>query len=309
FGAVNELIDLFHANAASDRNTASVLAMLWMQGEANYAGTGTPIKDQYRARLTTLLDRFRTKVGQSSVPAFLTYAASTNNIRARNFSIAMAQIEFALETPGVWCFGPAYPYPRYYYSVVQGAPPKDGISANGARWMGAQAAKILARVAIERLDWEPLFPLWIEARGRTIYVGFHVPVGRLQFQPVAGPIDARDFDPSIPIRTPMVMARDNGFAVRDANGTVPISTTRLLGSTIVALDCERDIASDVFVEYCSQDSHWLGNLCDTDTATSTDLIIPTGLSLPEGQLPGAGAPYPLLNWCTPFRLPVGYSRT
>ena len=154
-----------------------------MQGEANYVESGGAwTRADYAAALDTLLDDIAADTlaltGQALPPLVLSYqtgayyARDVDGTGAPGLHVGMAQIDVALARPDTALVGPAYPYTD-----------KGGhLDANGSRWYGHLAAKVAARIFVDRQGWQPLRPLEIEARGRWVYIHFHVPVPPLALQ-------------------------------------------------------------------------------------------------------------------------------
>jgi hypothetical protein len=276
--------------------TKGCIAFAWLQGESNYdpAGSGDATKAGYKTKLTAYKQQLDTDViatfGQDRPPVFLTYQTGATYTRDVNeLAIGMAQWEFARETPGAFMVGPAYPYTD-----------KGGhLDANGSRWIGQQFAKVFHRTVVLGEGWEPLSPLWIEAVAQTVYIGFLVPEPPLVFDVAYVVTVATDYP-------------RKGFRITDAAGDVPITNVRILGATIVALECARAPGLDAKIWYADKAAHnGNGNLRDSDpTVANDDYAFNAG----SGQYAGAniaalvGKPYPLWNWAIAFCLPTGWSR-
>lgn len=279
---------------ADPLGTNAVTAILFAQGEWNYyaAYNGTQDYAAYLALLQTLRNNLNADIaaitGQALPPAFLTYVTSGNYVQdVTLMSISNAQVDFALSTPGVWCFGPAYPVTD-----------KGGhLNPNGSRWMGAMAGKVLRKVLVEKTDFQPLAPTKIEAVLNTIYVHF-APTSPLQFQ-------------ACYVQNTPVMHTARGFRVSDDSGAVAVSGVEIIGGSIVAITLTRALGANPFVWYASQAQGGGGNLCDTDPTRSDDafeFIADSGMYAGENVPTLAGKSYPLWNWCVPFRRAVGYTR-
>ncbi|WP_207077917.1 hypothetical protein [Novosphingobium sp. KA1] len=279
---------------ADPLGSSAVAAVLWAQGEWNYVTTygGTTDGPGYLALLNQLRADLNADIaaitGQTKPPAWLTYITSGSYVRDNvDLSISNAQVDWALSTPGVWCFGPAYPVTD-----------KGGhLNPNGYRWMAAQAGKVLRKVMVERTGFEPLAPIKIEAIGKTIYVHF-APSSPLQFRSAYVQNVATDY-------------AAKGFRVSDDAGTPNVASVEIIGGSIVAITLDRKPGANAFVWYASQATAGSGNLCDSDPTRSDDVfeyLAGTGMYAAENIAALVGKPYPLWNWCVPFKRAVGYSR-
>lgn len=286
-------------------NNYQVAAAIIAQGEWNYnsAYGGTQDYATYLNLLRQLRNDYNTDwaavSGQTVPPAWLTYVTSgAYVIDSVNMAISNAQVDFALTTPGVWCFGPAYPVND-----------KGGhLQPNGYRWMGAMAGKVLRKVLVERLGFEPLTPVRITSAGTNVYVHFAT-ASPLQFQPC--------YVGSGTSITPTTYSA-YGFRVSDDAGSPTITNVSIVGSSIVQISLSRALSTNPFVWYASAATGGNGNLCNSDPTVSDDVF--TFLTSLPGNAGGSGMyaseniaalvnnPYPLWDWCVPFRRPVGYSR-
>lgn len=279
---------------ADPLGTNDVAAILWAQGEWNYVTTygGTTDGPTYLGLLNQLRTDLNTDIaattGQTQPPAWLTYITSGTYVRDNvDLSISNAQLDWALATPGVFCFGPAYPVTD-----------KGGhLNSNGYRWMAAQAGKVLRKVMVERTGFEPLAPTKIETIGKTIFVHF-APSSPLQFRSSYALNVATDY-------------AAKGFRITDDAGAPNITNTEIVGGSIVALTLDRKPSTNPFVWYASQATFGNGNLCDSDPTRSDDVfeyLAGSGMYAAENIAALVGKPYPLWNWCVPFKRAVNYSR-
>lgn len=266
------------ADAAGKSCSVSLIA--WLQGETDYQFE-TPAHD-YK---TFLRDKFWRNLcsdiasitEQACPPALLTYVTSCGWVEDTCYAaISMAQVELSLEKSGIFCAGPSFPYPD-----------KDGhLEADGSRWMGEMMGKVASRILIERGDWEPLYPLGIELIDRMIHIHHHVPVGPLQWSPHYR-------------HRNLIMFTDRGYRVQDSAGFLDIvGSPRIVAPTVVAIDVGRAIdPATAHVWYADKTTHHgSGNLTDSDPARGNSISALTG------------AAYDLRNWCSPYYLPVGWSR-
>jgi hypothetical protein len=203
-------------------------------------------------------------------------------------AIGMAQWEFVRENVGCWMLGPAYPVTD-----------KGGhLDANGYRWFGSLMAKIVRHVLVDRLDWRPLSPLWIEYKAGTVYLGLHVPAPPVQFSLPYVVNTATDFSAK-------------GFRLTDDYGDVGISSVEIVGATVIAIKPSRTLQSNPLL--------WAGSkttfngatcVCDSDGMRSDDLYnysAGTGDYLAANIAALVDKPYPLNNWLINFCLPIGWT--
>lgn len=170
----------------------SVLAVTWMQGEANANSRlnrwDLPLEraaflDAYQQDLIDLKNDYQQDIveitGQSFKPLFLTYQTAGN-------MSGIAQLRASNEEKDIFMVGPTYMLPNAensYYAVGGHWRSGDGIhlTADGERWLGEQFGKVIARIITTGEDWKPLQPL------RATYlpdeysfiVDFHVPMGSI----------------------------------------------------------------------------------------------------------------------------------
>lgn len=115
-------------------------------------------------------------------------------------------------------------------------------------------------------SWSPLWPTRVIATRNVVTIDFHVPYGPLVFD------------------TTTVAAQTNqGFQVRDADGTKTITSVELLGTSSVKITLSSELGASPMVRY---GANGLGNLRDSDP----------GVSYHDGT--------PLRNWCVLFDDPI-----
>lgn len=294
---LEDLLDLHKSLAVAASETWNVPAMNWVQGEENYknnGSSGTATKAGMKAELTTFYGNLKTRLtnlGQTDQTAmFLGVTAGAYVNDAVEASISMAQVEFALETPGAYIVGPNYPYTD-----------KGGhLDSNGSRWMGLMALKVMRRVLIDRLGHEPFYPTKIETEGRWIYVHMGGAIG---------PIGLR---PNYTVSTGALYA-DGGFRPQDGGLFLGVEKTEAIGATILAIKTDAPfVPATTRLWYADRTVHiGNGNLCDSDPTRAEELYeyLPGTGMYAAANIPAlVNNPYPLANWCAPFVLPVNYSR-
>jgi hypothetical protein len=131
-------------------------------------------------------------------------------------------------------------------------------------------------------------------RGQTVQVGFHVPAPPLAWgRPFAGhrPIDVAD----------------RGFSVVDPEGIVPVVGVHLTAPDQVELALARPPVGETMLRYADQRHGGMGCLHDSDPTPAADLYEynPHAGHYPSADVEGlVGRPYPLMNWCAAFNVPL-----
>ena len=290
FRRLQDCVRLARATATAEGASYGITALLFLQGESNSWGLDGGTAD--RAAYKALLHMFRRDsvaglaadlAGQADPPALFLYQTG-GAYASESLSIAQAQLDFALETPGCFLVGP-------HYAVTE----KGGhLDANGYRWLGQQFGKVMHRVLTLGEDWRPLHPLRAERAGQGIAVTFHVPVPPLRW---GRPIIGHAF----------VEPEARGFSVQDAAGAVPVADVALDGPDRVRIALGRAPAGAVTLRYAAQGHGGRGALHDSDATVAPDRYVfdPATGHYPEAAIPElVGRPYPLANWCVAFAIPV-----
>jgi len=300
-GAIPPLFDRFGACVGLARVTAAaadlsygVTALLFLQGEHNAPAMGGCTSDgaTYRAHLAKLhrdlLAEVAALTGQIVPPALFSYQTG-GFFSNRTNSIAQAQFDFALATPGVFMVAPTYPVTA-----------KLGhLDANGYRWLGAQFGKAMHRVLTLWQDFLPLHPLRATLAGRRLRVLFHVPVPPLRI--------GRPFADHSVVAPP-----DCGFAVQDESGKVPLLGVAQSGADSMVLTLARAPAGEVTLLYADKSVGGRGALHDSDAEVAADPYVydpATGHYATANHPDLNGRPYPLHNWCVAFVIPVQVAAT
>ncbi len=267
--------------------TYGIPAVLLLQGENNSWGINGATSDgpAYRALLERLCRDIATDVatgvaGQAMPPAFVTYQTG-GAYASDDMAVPQAQLDFALNTEGVFMAAPVYPLPDR---------PTGHLRADGYRWLGAQFGKVLATLFVDRRPWRPLHPTGAVRNADRILASFHVPQPPLAFgRPFLG---AR--------REPVP---DQGFTVIDAAGAVPVEATEIAGPDRVSLRLARPPAGATRLRYADRAHRGRGGLHDSDARLAEVGFAGTDLDPEEVGL--LGTPYPLMNWCVGFDIAVG----
>lgn len=162
-------------------------ALVWMQGEANGGARGGIVpsrwlpelpppagQEWYRDRLIAYRKQWsndlRTITGQEAGIPMFTYQTQG--------PAGDAQLMAADADPGIYMVGPHYMVPSALNSRRPGGHGAAiHLSADGQRWYGEQAAKVIHRVLNESEDWQPLRPkkAVIDPSRMSVLVDFAVP--------------------------------------------------------------------------------------------------------------------------------------
>jgi hypothetical protein len=290
FNRLRDCVRLARDTAAASGQSYGIGALLFLQGEHNSRGLDGGTAD--RAGYVELLRRFRQDcladlagrlASQQEPPAMLLYQTG-GAYATDSLSVAQAQLEFALGTPGCFLAAPSYPVSE-----------KSGhLDANGYRWLGTQFGKVLHRVVTLGQTWRPLYPLGATLSGQTVQVEFHVPVPPLAWgRPCVG--------------QRLVDVRDRGFSVVDSLGAVPVAAVELAGATSVRILLARPPTGTATLRYADKQHGGRGSLHDSDTDAADDCYEYDATSghYPQADIPGlVGRPYPLQNWCVAFAIPL-----
>ena len=114
---------------------------------------------------------------QNAVPLFIS--------QVDNFWAGQAQAQLAADSADVFVVGPIYFVPSALNSLWNGSMRghRAHLSADGQRWRGEQAGKVMARVLFGVEDWRPLQPREVIRLGDTaIAIRFDVPRPPLTFE-------------------------------------------------------------------------------------------------------------------------------
>ncbi len=291
FNRLRACVRLASSVAAENKASYGITAVLFLQGESNnwgLDGSAAEVAD-YKA----LLQVFRRDVFsdlsagitlQPAPPSLFLYQTG-GAYASETQSVPQAQLEFALETPGCFLVAPSYPVTEKF----------GHLDANGYRWLGVQFGKVLHRVLTLGQDWRPLHPRRADFSGDAVLVDFHVPVPPLRW---GRPIVGHGF----------VDPHDRGFTVIDAAGTVPIARVDIVGPASVRLALARPANGAAILRYADRQHGGRGALHDSDADSGPDCYAydPGIGHYPDADIPElVGRPYPLMNWCVAFSIPIG----
>ncbi|MDE2334813.1 MAG: hypothetical protein KGK10_09790 [Rhodospirillales bacterium] len=286
FARLRSCVTVARTVARAWGKTYGIPAVLFLQGEQNSWGIDGAASDRatYRALLARLHRDIGAELaagiaGQASPPALVTYQTG-GAYASDDMAVPQAQLDVALETPGVFMAAPVYPLPDW---------PSGHLRADGYRWLGVQFGKVLASLFVDGEPWRPLHPLGAVRVADAIVVSFHVPVPPLAF--------GRPF-----LGTRREAVPDQGFTVMDAAGPVPITAIGIVGPDRVLLRLARPLLGPARLRYADPAHHGRGGLHDSDARVAEMGFAGNDLDPSEAGL--LGTPYPLANWCAGFDIAV-----
>jgi hypothetical protein len=287
FNRLRDCVRIARQTAQAEGASYGVAAVLVLQGESDVAGGGVRERTGYRALLHRLIDDIIAELAdvQPVPPAVLLYQTG-GSYAHDEMGVPQAQLDLALEHPGVVVAAPCYPYPSTERGHLDG---------NGYRWLGLQFGKVLHRVVTERAAWLPLHPVGAVWDGTAVQVRFHVPAPPLAW--------GRPF---------MGMQRadiaDRGFTLLDRSGALPLAEVALAGPDSVRLVPARaPLAGPLALRYADRGKLGRGCLHDSDATVSDDVFVahaPNATYAPEDAAALGGRPYRLANWCVGFTMEV-----
>jgi hypothetical protein len=181
--------DVRRAKAQADANgwTYEVSAITWMQGEKNndlrlddwdvpldraaflpaYANDLIALKNDLNADILPITKQ------SHRIPLF--------SYQTLDAISGQAQLLASDRDPEIYVVSPTY----YMFSALNSVNPLYNrwgnfihLTGDSERWLGAQFAKVIKRVLIDKAPWQPLRPLaaWSSSDGKTVFVRYHVPV-------------------------------------------------------------------------------------------------------------------------------------
>ena len=181
--------DVKRAKAQADANGWSyeVSSITWMQGEKNgdlrlddwdepldrasflsaYAQDLIALKNDWNSDILSITQQTH-RIPMFSYQTFLAIAGQ-------------AQLLASDMDPEIYVVSPTY----YMFSANNSMNPLTHtwgnflhLTGDSERWLGAQFAKVIARVVIDKQPWQPLRPVmaWTSADRQTVFVQYHVPV-------------------------------------------------------------------------------------------------------------------------------------
>lgn len=294
----NRITDsLQRAKTAAQGKSIGVPAVVWVQGEYNYANYGgvtsrAPYLQKLRKLHSDMVTDIKQATGQANDPLFITYQTSGQFTRdadaggVQGLHIGMAQLDFVDSTPKTILATPAYPFTD-----------KGGhLSNNGSRWMGMQIAKVWHKVVERGESWQPVRPIRIISNKNEIFIFYHAPEPPLVFAPVY-------------VRSTPTMAKDYGFRVTDNADNVAITSVELISDVCVKITTETALSPNAMLWYASTATSGHGNLRDSDPSLGSDNYqFIDGMASEQNISELIDKPYPLHNWSVAFCLPINYTK-
>lgn len=265
-------------------NTYGVVAVYYIQGEANYITTFGFDNTQagYLAKWEQLKSDLSADImaltGQQYPPAFITVQTSSIWDQSGDIcAIGNAQLQAAITTP----YGDYLASPNYY--APNDGPGNGHLNSDGYRWIGLTAGHVMHKVLDRGEGWLPMYTTRASFRGNQILVECHTPEPPIQKQQTY-------LDPA----TGTVVFADCGFLVGDNLGAFAISSVQLLNSVILLTVNRALVASqNPWIQYADHTVHTGdGNICDSDPFSALDPFTQTG------------QPYPMFNFLVAFRMSI-----
>ncbi|HTV40312.1 MAG TPA: sialate O-acetylesterase [Candidatus Sulfotelmatobacter sp.] len=157
---------------------------------------------------------------------------SQQNSCADRSASTLAQWKIGVNYPeDIVCSGPKYQYPY--------APDCIHLTADGYRQLGEKYGQIYYQRVILNKNWQPLEPVNIERRGRTITVQYHVPVPPLVW--------ATNFE--LPHQSTAEWRNGKGFEVCSAGGDKVAVASVVISGDAVVIACASDPGPGAQVGY------------------------------------------------------------
>jgi len=286
---VLQAVDQARQIALTEDASYNLSALLWLQGEYDYAEVQGGVNDKatYRQMLRQLRNDLNEDtaeaIGQKRMPAFISYQTDAKtSVVDGSLDIGLAQWELAQEEPNWYLAGPVYPY------VDKGT----HLSANGYRWFGQMLGKVLHQVVVEQRGWLPLSPRRATVEGREILIDFHVPHPPLAFS-----------EPYLGHKAQMI--ENYGFVIADDKGKVPVENIEAAADTVLRLVVGRDLEGIPTIRYASHAVGGAGELHDSDptVADANYEYLPDEGMPDEANIEAlVDKPYPLYNWSIAFEI-------
>eukprot|EP01037_Dinobryon_pediforme_P002006 gene2006-2044_t len=282
FQRLRDCCDIARRTAEAGNQTYGVVAVAFLQGEANTLAGQDPISmaSDYKRNFIDLCKAIRSDTRQETVPIIFTYQTG-GAYATDNNTIPQAQLELALQLEGVVMVSPVYHLPHT---------PSGHLDANGYRWLGAQFGKIMHAVIDQNREFRPTHPLRAICEANILTLEFHVPVPPLRWgDPYPG--------------NPTATVSNKGFTVSDRTGPIPIASVDIDSDCTLRIVLARSPVDLCKVSYASVVTGGRGCLHDGDSSLSVgkytiDETVSTGFQAPAPNLENRH--YTLQNWCVAF---------
>lgn len=189
FSRIKEAVALLKTTAAADGGAScEVGAVIFCSGESEYLSASAPIAEvlsETRADIKAKLLAIRNSInayvmdgttgtGQKRPPGFYMvipggpYTRNLDPAGNRDLYVAMAMMELAAETDGIFVVGP-------YYHVSD---KQNHLDTNGVAWLGSKIGQVIFRTAVQRQGWWPCWPIATETVGAVCDIHFNLPQGQ-----------------------------------------------------------------------------------------------------------------------------------
>lgn len=241
--------DILRAKQKSDSLNLSynVMAITWMQGEANGTGkvnrwsealTKKEFLYSYKNDLIQLKNDYNSDISkilkkEVNIPFFTYQTTGTMS--------GTAQIMACDNTSEMYMVGPTYMLPNAENTIYEYRGKKyhgDGIhlTADSERWLGEQFGKVIKRVLIDKEDWQPLRPLkaYFGNNEKEIYIKFHVPRPPLILDTTFLPNQGKSY----------------GFRVYDINNKViHINHVKVINNNTIKISTKESLDKQTYLSY------------------------------------------------------------
>jgi len=295
FNRLVSCMDQANAYAAGASLTYGVAAMVWMQGESDWATSKSVYKTALQGIYTDFCTAALAETGQAENPAMFMYqtTARLTDYNTTGLGVQMAQLEIGLNDPGCFMVGPVYPY---------NSSNNLHLCANSYRWWGSNLGKVMHRVLTLGQEWKPLHMTAATMRGRRVLVDFYVPFAPLVFddpwlEPGWAPGTGTDGAANAPFAT-----LDKGFTILNASGVAQTIASVVLASAtqiLITLAAEPAVEAHSLRYADGSSGHYgHGSVRDSDPALADDIYLDmqAGQAACERQWNASGSLMPLYNW-------------
>lgn len=291
--------------AKSQGKDFRIAALVWMQGEGNGGPTGGIVPSRwldevpypkgqqwYRDRLIA----YRKQWSQD-LCAITKQAGEIPMFTYQTLGPAGdAQLMAADDDAQITMVGPHYMVPSAlnsrYSETRRGA--AIHLTADGERWYGEQVAKVMRRVLVEGVDWQPLRPhrAWTDASRTSVFVEMSVPRPPLVLE--------EKFLPRQQSEVGTHFSSLAGFLIRDGTGgTAAITAVEVESPTRVRIRLAKPMGTGApcYINYGQPQAGALGAVTgirkgpDVIGQPTTELLVAGGLSEGLKSLLAEGAFY------------------
>ena len=192
----------------------------------------------------------------------------------------LAQWKIGVDHPGdIVCSGPKYQYP--YFS--------DGVhlTAVGYQELGEKYGQVYFERVLLGKDWQPLQPMSVERKGKTLTVHFRVPVRPLAWETTFQPPHQSGDD----------WKQGNGFEVSTSAGAKVTITSAEISDDAVIITCANDPGPNARVGYAMVAEGARGRMMTPHPGTFR-----WGMLRDSDPFVGSSTQKPQPNYCVAFEL-------